>query len=74
MPRISLSFQPEVYKSRVVRVCSATLRDEVAQQTTDNAVKKRVPLAKYIRAEVQSRLKPVGSKVFCVPYMDKGIW
>ena len=71
MPRISLSFQPEVYKSRVVRVFSAALRDEVAQQTTDNGVKKRVPLAKYIRAEVQSRLKPVGSKVFCAPYMDK---
>ena len=38
-------------------------RDEMAQQVTNSAVQKRVPLAKYIKAEVQSRLKPVESKV-----------
>ncbi|CAL5221921.1 g4192 [Coccomyxa viridis] len=37
-------------------------RDEMAQQVTNKAVQKRVPLAKYIKAEVQSRLKPVESK------------
>ena len=40
----------------------AALRDEMAQQVTNKAVQKRVPLAKYIKAEVQSRLKPVESK------------
>ncbi len=35
----------------------------MAQEVTNSAVQKRVPLAKYIKAEVQSRLKPVESKV-----------
>ena len=47
----------------VLKVYDALLRDEMAQQVTDNAVEKRVPLARYIKAEVQSRLKPVGGKV-----------
>ena len=42
----------------------------MAQQVTDRAVQKRVPLAKYIKAEVQSRLKPVESKV-CPMLLDR---
>ena len=48
----------------------AAIRDEVAERVSNSSVGRRVPLAKYIRAEVQSRLKPVEGKVCSTPSGD----